>query len=131
MGVTYQFRDGRRAHRRSSLMPTEGMDEIQQGDLGLYVQDQWTSAADAEPGLRYDYLNAYVPPQHCRRRAFRPGARLTGRLRAVLEGLSPRLSAAYDLFGNSKTAVKVSSAGMSASRARRVCPHSTTRCRPR
>jgi hypothetical protein len=79
-------------------------------NLGLYVQDQWTMRRVTwNLGLRYDYLNAtaratnlpaaqWVPP-----RVF-PAVYDTPNWRDI----SPRAGIAYDLFGDSKTALKAS-----------------------
>ena len=67
--------------------------------------------AHIEFGLRFDYLNAYVPANHVS-----PGPNVPTRNVDFAEvdnvpdwkNLSPRLGISYDLFGNGKTAVKAS-----------------------
>ena len=78
--------------------------------MGIYGQDQWTlKRLTVSGGLRFDYENAYVPAQHLAAGAF-IGARDYGEVDCVpcWKDLSPRMSAAYDLFGTGKTAIKVS-----------------------
>ena len=79
-------------------------------DLGLYAQDQWSfKRLTLNYGLRFDYLNGYVPEQHVDATQFLP-ARDFGAVSGVprWKDLEPRLGMSYDLFGNSRTALKVS-----------------------
>ena len=79
-------------------------------DLGLYAQDNWTvDQLTLNLGVRFDYLNGYNPAQ-CR-----PAGQFTEsfcfeRLDNVpnWKDISPRVGAAYDLFGDGRTALKVS-----------------------
>ncbi len=76
--------------------------------LGLYAQDRWTiSRVTLNLGVRFDYHNAYVPPQDLPAITFVP-ARHYDPIYDVpnWKDLSPRLGATYDLFGDGRTVVR-------------------------
>jgi hypothetical protein len=78
--------------------------------LGAYVQEQWTlDRLTVNLGARIDYLNAYVPANTLGAVRY-VGARSFPQVNCApcWTDFSPRFGAAWDLFGNARTAIKIS-----------------------
>ena len=107
--IDYQFRNGSPTQLTLYAYPLL-FHETMKALLGVYAQDQWTfRRMTLTGGLRFDYENAFNPSQHLDAGPY-IGTRDFDKVECVpcWKDLSPRMSAAYDVFGTGKTAVKFS-----------------------
>jgi len=98
--------------------PTTSEQKVK-SDLGFFVQDTWTiDKLTLNLGGRYDHFNAIVPAQSAA-----AGPWIQARSFAEIKDVpnwndwSVRAAAAYDVFGNGKTAIKVNASKYIASAA--------------
>ena len=107
--VTYRFNNGSLDAIIEVLSPYPVFARVSQGSA--FVQDLWTRGRVTLQGaLRYDRVHSWSPEQRIGPSRFLPAGLVFPKTDGVnaYRDLTPRAGIAYDVFGNSWTAVKVS-----------------------
>jgi hypothetical protein len=107
-GVDYRFRDG--IPNLLTMRDAPWNFEERVDDIAVYVQDQWTiDRFTLNLGARYNDVRGSAPEQVLGAGPFVPERRFEPTKNIPhYRNLSPRLGAAYDLFGTGRTALKAS-----------------------
>jgi Carboxypeptidase regulatory-like domain len=107
--VAYTLRNGTAQTITEYANPTRWQNNID-ADLGVFAQDQWTmKRMTLTGGLRYDYYDGGGAPAVLAAGRFVPARSFPGTKHSPRwKDLSPRIGVAYDLFGDSRTALKAS-----------------------
>ena len=107
--VTLQLRNGVPTQLTQFATPLE-FSETTKANIGLFAQDQWRlSRFTLNLGVRFDYLNSYVPEQHVGPGPLAPNRSIDfAKVEDVpnWKNVSPRIGVSWDLFGNGRTALK-------------------------
>jgi carboxypeptidase family protein len=108
LNLAYTFNGGIPTSLTQSLRVFKQKDRVRY--TALYAQDQWTMGRLTLQGaLRFDNAWSYSPEQQIGPTTFLPKPLTFSKTAGVdsYKDLSPRGGLAYDLFGNSRTSVKV------------------------
>jgi hypothetical protein len=107
--LTYRFNDGVPNQLTQSISPW--VNDARVAWSGLFVQEQWRrDRLTLQAALRFDRAWSWFPEQREGPSRFLPAPIVVAETRGVdsYKDLTPRLGAAFDVFGTGRTAVKLS-----------------------
>jgi hypothetical protein len=108
--LAYRFNNGVPNQLTMRALPHTIKNNVDQ-DLGLFAQDKWTiDRLTVSLGIRFDYHANSFPEQTLGPTRFTPNRNLTfpEQDNVSYKDFTPKSQVVYDLFGNGKTALKVS-----------------------
>jgi hypothetical protein len=102
------FQNGRAFQAVILNTPVRFEDDLK-ADVGIYAQDSWTiNRLTVNYGARWEYFAHQIPEEVSTAGRFSSDRTFGPIDMPIWKSLSPRAGAVYDLFGNQKTALKVS-----------------------